>query len=218
MKPNDVKMLLFAMGIMALITAHLLVRDPKVEAMEALQVKIDAANAEKARLQEIGLRVPILVEEIEMFQVIVENEMLKYPDDVLTETFYMYSENLKNELDVTLAGITVSPPVVLDQMEIMRYINETDVLSPIASYKTSLSFTWEFDYDQLKAFISYVHGEQERTAVESLSVGYNAATGQLAGSAVINKYYIASDQYVYTPPDIPLGDIGTTNPFGTLIE
>lgn len=215
-KQNDIKMLLLALGVMAALCSHFLVHEPLTEQMVALQSEIDAALTEKTRLTEVEANMPVLLSEIEANTIIVENEFQKYPEDVLTETFIMYADNLRNQLDITILDVTITAPTMITKAEIMRKVEETDVVTPIASYITTLSFQWELSYSQLKSFIEYVHAERERTVLHSITIAYDASTGKLTGASVINKYFIATPNYLYVPPDIPLGPTGTDDPFGTV--
>ncbi len=216
LKPNEIKAILIVLGVLAAVLSHVVVRQPLEEAMVALQVQIDTQTAEKARLKEVEARKDIMLLENEESRIIVENEMLKYPEDVLTEAFVMYADDMVNNLGVTLDAVNISEPALLSTMDIMRYINEEDKSMKVASYLTTLGFGWQFNYAQLKSFIEYVHSAQHRTVVNSVNIAYDAATGQLIGNAIINKYFIATPNYIFAPPDIPLGPTGNNNPFGTL--
>lgn len=217
-KENDIKLILFLLGFAAMGCSHMLVYQPLQEDIELrLTDEIAAQTAEKERLNAVGLRLPVLMEETEANQIIVENELLKYPEDVLPETFMYYADNLRDQLDVTISAVTVSESALINKIDILRREGENDVSTPIAQYLTTLSFAWEFSYPQLKSFIEYVHADRERTVVNNLSISYNAGTGQLTGNTLINKYFIATPSYVYEAPDLPLVDSGTDNPFGTMM-
>lgn len=218
-KQNDIKLLLFVLGIMAMVCAHMLVYQPKNEDMELRLVPaIAEQETERARLKQVEAELPVMMERIEANKIIIENELQKYPEDVLTESYMMYAEDLRNQLDVTISGVNISVPSLLSQIDIKRSVNEVDTDAPIASYLTTLSFSWEFSYAQLKSFIEYVHADRERTVVNNLSIAYNAATGQLTGNSVINKYFIVTPNYRFedVAPDIPLVETGLDNPFGTV--
>lgn len=220
-KQNDIKLLLFVLGILSMVCAHMLVYEPKKEDIELrLKPTIATQEEERARLKKVEADMPVMLERIEANKIIVENELQKYPEDVLPETYMMYAEDLRNQLDVTISGVTISTPSLLSQISIKRSVNEVDTDAPIASYLTTLSFGWEFSYAQLKSFIEYVHADRERTVVNNLTMGYNASTGQLSGNSVINKYFIVTPNYRFedVTPDIPLGEIGTDNPFGTVVS
>lgn len=216
MKQNDIKMLLFLMGVLSCIVSHFVVRDPLVIEMETLASKIETQTVERDRLKVALAELPRLYEEIEQFQIIVENEMLKYPEDILLEGYIMYALGFREDMEVELNGLAFSTPAQVSKMDIMRRIKEEDVLQPVATYRTTMSFSMDFTYDKLKSYIEYIAADPDRTVVESISIAYNAATGHLTGSTVINKYFIATPNYTYVIPDIPLMEYGNANPFGTI--
>lgn len=215
MKENDIKTLLLVIGIMSAISAHMFVRTPLEEEMVALDVLIVAETEERDRLKEIELIKDVLLLETEENRLIIENELKKYPEDVLTETYVMYADNMRNNLGISLTSVDISAPTLIKQVMIMRNINESDVEIPIASYLTTLSFGWEFTYAQLKSFIEYVRSDPQRTVVNAVNISYNSATGDLSGSAIIYKYFIATPSYVFVPTEIPMIPTGNNDPFGT---
>lgn len=218
MKPNELKMLIIVIGVLAAIASHFLVHDPLTIEMEALAIEIEAAEAEKARLKAVEAQKDVLMLETEENRKIVENELSKYPEDILPETFMMYAQDLEDDLIMTLSGVNIAPPTLLSKMDIMRYIDGNNVETPIAAYMTTLGFSWNFSYNELKSFIEYVHADDYRTVINNVSVAYNAGTGHLSGSTVIYKYFITTPSYVYVPPEIPPIATGNDNPFGTLAE
>lgn len=217
-KEGDIKLMLLVTGALAIAASHYMVHDPLSIEIEALEKEIATEQAEKDRLTIVEQQKPILEAETVEYRVIVENEMLKYPEDVLTETYMMYADTMRNQLGISISGVTIGAPAQISVNDIMRHISSEDVEQTIASYRTTLSFAWEFSYPQLKSFIDYVHADRERTVIETLAISYNGSTGQLIGNTVINKYFIATPEYVYIPADIPIGATGTDNPFGTLLE
>lgn len=215
-KENDLKVMLLALGVMAIACSHTLVNEPLTLEIEQLDAEIAAQTAERERLKGVQIREEVMLLEIDDNQKIIENELLKYPGDILIEDYIMYADTLRTQLDIELNGVSISNPSQLQKLNITRKVGEEDKEMAIASFLTTLSFSWEFSYEGLKSFIDYVHSDKERTVVNNVSVSYNAGTGLLTGATVINKYFIATPDYVYTPPDMPLTPTGNDNPFGTV--
>lgn len=215
-KENDIKVLLLALGVAAVACSHTMVNEPLTLEIEQLNSSITAQTAEKERLIKVKAEEDIMRLEIDDNQKIIENELLKYPGDILIEDYIMYADTLRNQLDIELMGVAISNPSQLQKLDITRRVAEEDKEMSIASFLTTLSFSWEFSYEGLKSFIEYVHADKERTVVNNVSIAYNAGTGMLSGGTVINKYFIATPDYVYTPPDLPLTQTGNDNPFGTI--
>lgn len=215
-KESELKILLIALGVMAAIASHMLVRQPTEEAILILETEIAAATTEKARLKEIEAQLDVILLETEENQKIVEYELMKYPEDVLVESFFMYADGLENNLEFVLNGVNVTVPSMIQKMDITRKVEEADVPMTVAGYLTTLSFGTDVTYSQLKSFIEYVHSESYRTVLNNISIAYNAGTGQLTISTIVYKYFITTPSYVYEPTDIPMIPTGNDNPFGTL--
>lgn len=215
-KEKEIKIALIALGIMAAIASHMLVRQPTEEAILLLEVDLEAANTEKARLMEIEARFDVILLETEEYQKIVEYELEKYPEDVLTESFIMYANGLEENLEIALNSVSITVPSMLQKMEITRRIEETDVPMTVAGYMSSLNFGMSMTYPQLKSFVEYVHAESYRTVLNNVTIAYDGSTGHLAGTAIVYKYFITTPSYVFESPEIPLVPTGNDNPFGTL--
>lgn len=215
---GQIKMLLLALGALACIASHFMVHEPTEEQILLVDAEIATQTAEKERLLVIKAKEEVLRLETEESRIIVENELSKYPEDILTETYMMYADGIEKDLDFILDSVNVSVPSLMSKMDIIRHIDGDDVEIPIAAYLTTLAFGWDFTYAQLKSFIEYVRADEYRTVVNNINFAYNATTGQLTGSTVIYKYFIATPGYIFQPADIPMGATGTNNPFGTLIR
>lgn len=217
-KSKDIKMLLLAVGFVAAILSHVLVHQPCEDRILILEGEVETLSVERDRLKEIELIKDVLLLETEESQIIVENELMKYPEDILPETFTMYADNLRHDLAIEIDGVNISVPSLLSRMDIIRLIDDDDQEIPIASYLTTLSFGMTFSYAQLKSFIEYVRSDEYRTVLNTVNISYDASTGQLSGNAIIYKYFIVTPSYVFEPAEIPLVATGNNNPFGTLVS
>ncbi len=218
MTNKEISSLLLVLGVLAVVAAHMLVHTPNMDQVELLEIDIANQETEVARLRELEAQKPVMEEEIEKSKVIIESEMTKYPEEVLVEGFVMFAQNMKDTLEMDIQSVNIAAPTLLSQIEIMREQDGTNILMPMATYLTSLSMNCEFTYAQLKSMVEYVHDDAYRTVLNSVNISYNAATAQLMGDMNVNKYFVATPDYYYTPVVIPLVPTGNTNPFGTAIR
>ncbi len=218
MTAKDIISALMAFGVLAIMGSHFGINKPTNEKIELLKVEVETQTAERDRLKMVEGRLEIMVDEIEANKKIIENELTKYPEEVLTETFVMYTENMRNALGISLDSANITAPALINTMDLIRNIDDVDVNMTVASYLSTLSFGFKFSYPQLKSFVDYVHSERERTVLNTVNIAYDGSNGQLSGTAVIHKYLIATPNYQYEPEeDIPMGSLGTDNPFGTVL-
>lgn len=212
---KEISTLLLVFGALAVIAAHLVVYSPKMDEVELLNVEIATKETEVARLKELEAQLPVMQEEIENSHIIIENEMKKYPEEVLTESYVMFAEEIRDTLEVDLLDVGISEATLLSQLQIMRRTGEVNALTPMATYLTSLTMNCLYSYSQLKSMVEFIHGGDHRTVLNSVSIAYDSTTAQLAGTVVVDKYFVATPDYQYVPTVIPLVPTGNTNPFGT---
>lgn len=212
---KEISTLLLVFGVGAVVASHMMVYTPNMDEVELLEVQIATQQTEVTRLKDLEAQLPVMEEEISNSQIIVENEMKKYPEEVLVEGFVMFAEDMRNDLEVDIYSVAIAAPTLLSQLEIIRSNENGSVVMPMATYRTSLTMPCDFTYSQLKTMVQYIHSGSYRTVLNSISFAYNASTAQLSGSVDVNKYFVATPNYQYVPTVIPLVPVGTNNPFGT---
>ncbi len=78
-----------------------------------------------------------------------------------------------------------------------------------------LSISYRTTYEGLKECMDYINRYGERRNVESITASYDATTGNLTGTMVINLYAMSGTGKRYQKPEVSGISIGTDNIFGT---
>lgn len=78
-----------------------------------------------------------------------------------------------------------------------------------------LSISYRTTYEGLKECMNYINLYEERRNVESITASYDATTGNLTGTMVINLYAMSGTDKKYQKPEVSGISIGTDNIFGT---
>jgi len=83
-------------------------------------------------------------------------------------------------------------------------------------YKVPVSLSYTISYGNLKRCIGYIYSTTDRCSIDSVSLAYDTATGNLVGTMNLGMYYITGFDKTYTTPQIPGVGLGQTNLFGTV--
>lgn len=83
-------------------------------------------------------------------------------------------------------------------------------------YGSTTSYSISCSYSGLKDMIETIYEKSDRKSVETVSVGFDSATGLLSGSVVMNDYILYGTDKFYSQPDLPSIRTGTDNIFGTI--
>lgn len=85
----------------------------------------------------------------------------------------------------------------------------------LSVFTSPLSITYRTTYEGLKECMDYINHHEERMNVESITASYDATTGNLTGTMVINLYAMSGTDKQYQKPEVAGISIGTDNIFGT---
>ncbi|MFI3250075.1 MAG: hypothetical protein R3Y07_03845 [Eubacteriales bacterium] len=183
-----------------------------------MQAEIEVEKTEIARLKEHEAQLDVYLSSTEENRILVDSIMEAYPQEVRSEDLIMFANNMQTDVGIDVLSLEVVQGKSTNKFSVTRFIDDVDVVIPVSAYTTTVNLTANFTYAQLKSMIDYSHSEPYRTVVNSVTVAYDSTTGQLTGKMAVNKYFLATSEYVYDPTIIPSVDIGTVNPFGTILD
>jgi hypothetical protein len=127
----------------------------------------------------------------------------------------MYVVELQQNTGIDTGGISFIQPV---EIMTVRGLEENDSgrLSFTArnAFRTGININCSMSYEQLKVLVDYIYNQSPKASIHSISLSYNASTGQLYGNLIINKYFLSSHDAEYAAAQIPDMEIGLPNPFG----
>lgn len=90
------------------------------------------------------------------------------------------------------------------------------VYPDIIGYKTTITVSFTCTDKQFSDVLDYINNNKEKMSVESVTVGYDEASGNLTGSMNICMYSVTGiDDKVYEEPELPDVSLGVVNIFGS---
>ncbi|MEA4895323.1 MAG: hypothetical protein VB064_08670 [Oscillospiraceae bacterium] len=213
---HDQKLILVLLGIAVFLAAYLGICKTFNGRRDELISQIAALQAETAILNEYAASESSYQTEINKIGDSISEELAKYPTDVRSEDLIMYVTELETNLGISVGSISIASPEVVSKFTVPEKSGGSYMLEPVAAVKTALTISCSLSYGQLKKLIDYVNLNSGKADISDVSVSYDSQTGGLTGTVTIEKYFISSTDYTYTPTNIPSVDKGTDNPFGTL--
>lgn len=150
----------------------------------------------------------------------IRDEMKHYPEEVRTEDFIMYAVKLESRTGMKIQSASFAEPEHLfDFSSVEKDPAAASGYRPVTlgAWRADMSVTGMFSYDAFKSALAYIYDENSyRTAVDSVTVSYDAESGGLSGSIGLQKFYIADGDYTYAPTVVPARPLGNSNLFGTI--
>lgn len=127
------------------------------------------------------------------------------------EDFIMMATALEDEIGVRITSLSFEEPVYIS--EITAIEDTEDYISPVATrmltgYSLTAVLDGEMTYSEMKEVLTYIYKQDDATSLDSVDLSYDATTGLILGSLIINKFYITGRDIEEHQANVPYTDIG----------
>lgn len=220
---RDQKLLLCTGGILIAVLAYLLVFRSFSEKNAVLEDEKVKLSNEVARLELLDVRKETYLETAEELSSLSAEMINQFPSEIREETAIMYAYDMENTSDIHVNSMTINPANLLYTMgqyntaATDNTTTDTTVVQGVARYLygVTLNLDYTVSYEGFKDIINFIQSDTDKRNVERISLSYDAQTGNLLGTMVVNLFSLQGNDKVYEEPYIPSMPIGNTNPFGT---
>lgn len=212
---RDIKLLLILAGLLIFLLLYFTMFTHYQEKSAEVHTAISELEPQLAALEEQYLNLATYEQGIEDSRTAIAEQLTHYPADIENEDFLVYLLDMEKKVGLTMDSVSFDEPGLL--LEFPCDVEQDGELkrADLSAYRTGVVMTCTLNYPQLKQGIQYLYDSQQRTALDSVSLSYNAETGGLSGSFSISKYYINWDGAVYEPAIMPKTSKGVSDLFGT---
>lgn len=213
---RDAKLLLILLGIIILLVGYLAVYNPYVNKTEAVEAETSALRPTLEELNGYYQNLDSYYAGIDSAADTMEEELAKYPTDVRPEDLVMYAINLEEKIGADITGIVFSGvDPIMDFQTVSENEDGTYSIRDVSAFRSGMTLSCSLGYQEMKDMLDYLIDTNFRTALDVVSVSFNSETGELIGSASINKYFVAGSDEEYVATQVPTVPIGTDDIFGT---
>lgn len=213
---HDQKLILVLLGLVVFLAAYFGICKTFNNKKADIETQISELEAQSEKLRAYAADQASYQDEINKIGDSIGKEMAKYPGDVRSEDMIMYATELENKLGISIDSISIASPEVVSKFSVPEKSGNAYELVPVVAVKTGLTISCSMSYEQFKSLLNYIYSSADKTDIADVTVNYDQQTGGLIGTVTIDKYFIASADYKYSPTDIPSVRKGTEDPFGTL--
>lgn len=234
---KEKNLILYLLAILVVFASYKLVYEKFTEQTDTLKVSNSALETTRNRLQELKNSEKQFLEDIEKFQ--EENEIIltKYGATQNFEDQIMLIKTVEDQEDAFATRLSVSPPaiknipypeitgvdanLVSQEQQTLVWVDsegkETQYSNPAGVFLVNQQISMEVNttYNGMKEFVNYFIENVNVMSLESVSLSYNAETGELTGSYIINAYSMRGNGAEYKATDVNGISIGVNNLFGT---
>ena len=212
---HDQKFILILLSLLVLFLSYFSVSKSLHGKEAAVQTELDALAPQYQELRSYYDNLTSYKQQATEMADSVNQSMSEFPSDVRSEDMVMYSTELAEKVGITVDSISMDSPEVVSQFTIPKMTGDSIETVPYTVISVKFTVSCGLNYQQLKSLISYVYDNSKKTTLDSLVISYDSETGNLLGNVTLNKYFILSSDYIYTPTGTPSVTKGITDPFGT---
>lgn len=211
---REKKVLLYAAGILSIVFAYVLVVAPGKAKRAELKSEGAALAAELEQAEQHADMQEYYEQETVTMQTRIDEVLAEFPADIKEETAIMYADMLENKWDIYIPGISIGANNLLYTLG--QDSGET-ANSGVSLYGTQIAYSFTVPYDDMKQVIRTIQEDEEQRNIETITLSYEAGSGELVGSMTVNMYSVVGTDKMYETPSVPSMSLGTDNIFGTVV-
>lgn len=212
---RDLNFLLALAGLLIFLALYFLVAQNYQQLTESKTAAVAALEPRLTELEKHNANLTNYEQETEISKENIAMTLKEYPAKIENEDFLVYLLNLESNIGLVMQSVSFDAPTVILQFPCDVEVDGEITTMDVTALRTGAVMTCTLNYTQLKRAIDYLYASGDRTALNSLSVSYNAATGGLTATFSIAKYLIEWEGAPYVSAEMPRRNVGTPNLFGS---
>lgn len=214
---RDLRLILILLSILIFVMTYFFVYSSFTTKEETVRAEIKALEPSLTEVQNYYNNLGVYQQTIEADTKVIADELVRYPNEVRSEDLIMYAVNLEDEVGLAVQTAAFSGPQLVMAIRGMLDDGNGNVAAiPLSAYRNAMSISATLTYQQLKSMIDYINYTKSSAKLNTVNVSYNAETGELMGTMIIDRYFIAGGDYKYRETEVPVMGLGTDNIFGTI--
>jgi len=213
---HDQKLILVLLGLAIFLASYFGISKAYNEKRLDVESQTAALSAQLDTLRSYNAQQSTYQSEIDTIDQSLSTKLALFPSDIRSEDLIMFVTELEAQVGISVSNISLAAPQLITKLTIPEKSDSGYQFVPKLALRTGLTVSCSMSYAQMKKLVTYIYANKVKTDIESISVSYNSASGELSGSVTIARYFICPTDYVYDATDIPFVQKGVDNPFGTI--
>jgi hypothetical protein len=216
---KDLNLLLILLGLILLAVSYFVVYSHFSERTKSLEAELNGLRPQLNELRDHESNLGYYKNSVETYQQQLLERQDGFDRHVRTEDWIMYVVGLMEGTGVTVDSISVSAARHLRALTGVAQAPDSEeyIYKEMEARQTSVDISTAFSYAQLKDMVNFIYNRSKTTALDTISITYNSMTGNLRGSATLNKIFLTSPDAPYEETIIDRQiPIGNRNPFRTV--
>ena len=230
MKKSDKSIILMLIGILLAAASYFFVYQKLTEQTEIMVAENAQLRQEVEYLQELADNKQQYIDDTASMQAKIEEIKAQFPAQYLPEDDILYMINTEDTHDALARTISMSPTTVIEveapAQEVVAETTETEdgtteiteeatAAPAIMLYRTPVTVTVLSSYNSMKDILKQINTDDNRKSVDTLSVSFDAQTGELLSTIAMSMYSLTGTEAEYTTPKVDGVTYGTQDIFNS---
>lgn len=228
MKKSDKTIILMLVGVLLAAASYFLVYKNLTAETEVMQKANAELRKEVEYLQELANNKQKYIDDTAAMQLKIEEIKEQFPAQYLPEDDILYMIAAEEEHTALATSISMGVTAVVDVpvpaaeapvatgTEGATEVSTEGAVAPeIKLYRTPVTTTMLSGYDGIKNFLKQVNTDKDRKSVDTLSVSFDTASGDLLSTIAMSMYSLTGTEAVYTSPKVDGIVYGTDDIFNS---
>ena len=222
---KNLNYILMGLSVLVLVLSYLFVFTKLQEKSEVLETENVALQADVNVLLDLQAKHEERQELKKQYELEILEIVDRYPEKIKQEDLIMYVDSLEmnNKFVVEAMELPSSEKVNYTQLDENGNAISTETVdvasvseNAIGNYGLSSSGTnvaFASTYQSIKDVIKYILDDLNQKSIETVSLNYDEATGNIKGSMLFKSYALTGSGKEYVAPTVSGVAVGTTNMF-----
>lgn len=235
MKKSDINILIMLFGILIPVAVYFFVYNSYTEKTASLNGANEQLQVEVDYLQDLADHKQQYIDDTEAMQIQIAEIKSHFPAQYRPEDDILYIIGVENEQGATIPSISMGTSTMIEvaapESEVVAAEGEaqpegegeevvegdtTEVAAPaMCLYTTPINVRMTSSYRSLKDIINKLNTDNDRKSIDSLSVVFDAESGELSSALGFSAYSLTGTENEYVSPNVPGIFYGTSDIFNT---
>ncbi len=210
-KKRTVKYILMLLGLVIFLAGYFLVYMDYAARTDELTAEIGTLTDRLGVLESYNARLNEFQTGIEANKTEIGDVLGSYYSVETPEDFIMLATAMEDAVGVSISSLSFEEPIYIS--EILAAEDAGDYTAPVTTrtltgYGVTASMEGAMTYSEMKEVLAYIGSQVDATHLNAVEMSYDATTGLILGSLVIDKYYIEGRDIEEHQINVPYTDIG----------
>lgn len=208
---TEIRLIFFLLGVIVFALSYNFLYKEFVAEQDALEIQKTSLNREVLDLKKIEKNKAKYENDVVVMKGEIDAVVESVPSDAKVEDNIIYVADLETNHNMKVSNLGLGEP---EALYMMNQSGNNEIDNGKILYKVPLNISTIVSYKDIKETLTAIDEDQEKKAVDKITLTYDEETGDLQGDITVNAYYLLNSGKEYVAKVNPDVNLGRDNIFG----